>query len=88
MAEINLSDSKGRDAIVSADSVTIAKEYRWIDKDGAQAINRKVLRAKVGYDIEDIKDTSPQHRTRISHQKIKTTSKWEPDHLLNMEKTI
>lgn len=54
MAEINLSDSKGRDAIVSAESVTITNPYRWIDKNGAQATNRKILRSKVGYDIETI----------------------------------
>ena len=54
MAEINLSDSKGRDATVSAESVTIATPYRWIDKNGAQATNRKILRSKVGYDIDTI----------------------------------
>ena len=54
MAEINLSDSKGRDAIVSAESVTIDHPYRWIDRDGAQATNRKILRSKVGYDLETI----------------------------------
>jgi hypothetical protein len=56
MAEINLADSRGRDAVVSAESVTIAHEYRWIDEEGAQATSRKILRATMAQDFETMKD--------------------------------
>lgn len=45
MSEINLTDNRGRDARVFAHSVSSPLGYRWIDADGAQAENRKVLRA-------------------------------------------
>ncbi len=51
MAEINLSDSRGRDAVVNAESVTIPHEYRWIDQDQHQVGTRKILRSVVGHDI-------------------------------------
>ena len=54
MAEINLTDSKGRDAVVSASSVAIPKQYRYVDQKGAQVVSRKILRSKVGYDIETL----------------------------------
>ena len=54
MAEINLTDSRGRDAIVAAESVTIPVEYRWIDDDGAQASSRKILRATVAQDLDTL----------------------------------
>ena len=52
MAEINLTDNRGRDAVVSAESVTIAHEYRWMDEDDMQAGSRKILRATVQNDID------------------------------------
>jgi hypothetical protein len=45
MAEINLTDSRGRDALVAVEGVSIPLEYRWIDADGAQATSRKILRS-------------------------------------------
>jgi len=52
MAEINLSDSKGRDAVVSAESVTVTTQMRWIDDSGAQVGTRKILRSTLPHDIE------------------------------------
>ncbi|NNE90129.1 MAG: hypothetical protein HKN23_00630, partial [Verrucomicrobiales bacterium] len=45
MAEINLTDEKGRDAVVAAESATFATEYRWIDEEQQQVGTRKILRA-------------------------------------------
>ena len=52
MAEINLSNSKGRDAVVTAESVTIPLQVRWVDKGGAQAASHKILRATVPHDLD------------------------------------
>ena len=54
MAEINLTDNRGRDAIVNAESVTIPHEFRWIDEDQLQVGTRKILRSIVGSDIESL----------------------------------
>ena len=54
MAEINLTDKRGRDAIVNAESVTIPHEYRWIDEEELQVGSKKILRSVVGHDIDDL----------------------------------
>lgn len=54
MAEINLSDNRGRDAVVSAESVTVRQDYRWIDEEGLQAETRKILRSVIGCDIDSL----------------------------------
>ncbi len=51
MAEINLSDGKGRDAVVSAESVSVPLQVRWIDETGAQVSSRKIMRATMPHDI-------------------------------------
>ena len=57
MAEINLTDSRGRDARVNVESATISTEYRWIDVDEQQVGTKKILRATMAQDdsvlIED-----------------------------------
>lgn len=52
MPEINLSDNRGRDAVVSAESVTVSSEVRWIDSSGAQVGSRKILRSTVPHDLD------------------------------------
>ena len=54
MAEINLTDSRKRDAVVNAESVSIAHEYRWIDEEELQVNSRKILRSIVGNDIDTL----------------------------------
>ncbi len=51
MAEINLSDSKGRDALVAAESVATSFHVRWVDDAGAQAGSFKILRSTVPHDL-------------------------------------
>ncbi|MBE2282544.1 MAG: hypothetical protein IAE77_03675 [Prosthecobacter sp.] len=50
MPQINLTDNRGRDAVVSTQSVSSPPGYRWIDVDGTQAENRKILRATIQQD--------------------------------------
>lgn len=58
MGEINVSDSKGRDAVVAAESVTIAHEMRWLDEDGAQVGTKKILRATMAQDISALEQAT------------------------------
>jgi hypothetical protein len=50
MPEINLTDNRGRDARVATGSVSTTIAYRWIDDEGSQPENRKILRATVAQD--------------------------------------
>jgi len=50
MAEINLTDNRGRDAIVAAGSVNISLDFRWIDEEQQQVKSCKVLRATTEQD--------------------------------------
>lgn len=50
MPEINLTDNRGRDARVFTSSVSSPVHYRWIDAEGSQAENRKILRATMQQD--------------------------------------
>lgn len=50
--EINLTNDKGRDATVTAESVSSALRVRWIDSQQRQATSRKVLKGSLERDIE------------------------------------
>ena len=50
MPEINLTDNRGRDAVVATQSVSSPVKYRWLDDTGAQVDNRKILRATMAQD--------------------------------------
>ncbi len=51
MGSIHLSNSKGRDAMVATRHITSALRLRWVDKDGRQASNTRVLCAPVDCDL-------------------------------------
>src|SRR5580765_5655901 len=50
MAEINISNSKNRDAVVATHSVRIPMKVRWIDEQGRQASTARLLKATLGKD--------------------------------------
>lgn len=56
MGEINISNSKGRDAVVVADSVRSSLSVRWVDDDGRQASTVRVLKAPHHRDADLLKD--------------------------------
>lgn len=56
MPEINVSDQRGRDAMVAAESVSISHEMRWLDEDGAQVGTRKILRATMAQDLNALQE--------------------------------
>jgi hypothetical protein len=52
MGEINISNDSGRDAVVAAESIRTRLRVRWVDKQGRQATNVRVLKASVDKDID------------------------------------
>ena len=52
MAEINLSNAGGRDAVVAAHSIRSRLRVRWVDREGRQAGSRRVLKASIHEGIE------------------------------------
>ena len=52
MGQINLTNSQGRDAQVLTRTVTVPLKVRWVDEDGRQAENKRILRATVDRDMD------------------------------------
>jgi hypothetical protein len=50
MPEISLSDSRGRDAAVSAETVRVPVRVRWVDDAGRQAASARVLKGTIDRD--------------------------------------
>jgi hypothetical protein len=51
MATINLSNSKGRDAVVGSQSVLQALKVRWLDEKGRQVQSAKLMKADLAHDL-------------------------------------
>lgn len=52
MGEINLSNSAGRDAVVTTDSVSESKQVRWLDHQSRQASGVRVIKSTTRHDID------------------------------------
>jgi hypothetical protein len=52
MGEINITNSKGRDAVIVAGSVNSRQVVRWVDDEGRQAASVRVLKAPRTRDID------------------------------------
>jgi hypothetical protein len=50
MPEISLTDNKGRDAAVAAESVRVPVRVRWVDAGGAQAASARILKGTIDRD--------------------------------------
>jgi hypothetical protein len=55
MPEINISDSRGRDALVAMASVRSPLKVRWVDEKGRQAAGARLLKGTLPRDIEALK---------------------------------
>ncbi len=51
MGTINIANSKGRDAVVGAQSVLKALKVRWIDEQGRQAQSARVMKSTLAHDL-------------------------------------
>lgn len=54
MPNINITDSRKRDAVVKAENTGVQEEVRYVDADGIVASTRKVLKATVAHDFETL----------------------------------
>jgi hypothetical protein len=54
MGSINVSNSKGRDAVVGTQSVSAVRHMRWLDEKGRQATNNRVLKATIDRDGDSL----------------------------------
>ena len=52
MGEINLSNSSGRDAVVSTENVVPSKQTRWLDKQSRQASSVRIIKSTVDHDVD------------------------------------
>lgn len=55
MPEINISDSGGRDAHVTTQSVGTTLKVRWVDPQHRQVVSARLLKAPVEHDVEALK---------------------------------
>jgi hypothetical protein len=53
---INIANSAGRDAVVTTESVRSALKVRWVDEQGRQAANVRVVKAAVDRGIDALKE--------------------------------
>jgi hypothetical protein len=54
MAEINIANSAGRDALVTLEHVSSPRKVRWVDGQGRQVTNIRVLKAPLDRDLESL----------------------------------
>src|SRR5215470_15292552 len=54
MGQIHLANSKGRNAMVSTETVATAVEVRWLDENGRPARPVRLLRGTLDHDVESI----------------------------------
>lgn len=52
MGKINLSNNRGRDAVVKTESISPSLKMRWIDNSGSQAESKKILRGTMDRDFD------------------------------------
>ena len=55
---LNISNSTGRDAVVAAASVIKPNKVRWLDSQGRQAQNARVMKSDISHDIEALDATA------------------------------
>ncbi len=66
MAEINVSNSAGRDAVVTLQSVVSRKTVRWIDSSGRQASSVRLIRSTVDCDIDALTEQADGDLQKVS----------------------
>jgi hypothetical protein len=54
MGTINLANSKGRDAVVGAQTVMKAMKVRWVDEQGRQIQSSRLLKADLAHDLSKL----------------------------------
>ena len=58
MGAINICNSAGRDAVVTTESIGATKTIRWVDSNGRQASNIRVIKSSIDRDVEALTEQS------------------------------
>jgi hypothetical protein len=66
MGTINLSNSKGRDAVVGAQTVLKPLKVRWLDEQGRQMTSGRVMKADLSHDLATL-ESRAGGRDKIAH---------------------
>ena len=89
MREINICNSAGRDSVVTAESVRSTLQVRWVDDQGRQATNVRLLKSSIDRDTEALVqecggldkvaqaliDSDPEIDTEMSGRILRETSR-------------
>ncbi len=70
MPNINLTDSRKRDAVVKAESTGVAEDLRYVDGDGKVAYTRKILKATVAHDFSTLVETCDNDKEKLAQALI------------------
>ncbi len=70
MGQINIANSKNRDAVVYTRSVSTSSKVRYIDEKQRQVENRKILRATLDRDIRHLKEQVGDDMEALAQQMI------------------
>ena len=58
MAEISISNSAGRDAVISLDSVVVPLRMRWVDATGRAAASVRLVKSTIGHEFPALVDSA------------------------------
>jgi len=56
MPNINIADSRGRDAIVKAEGVRVSENFRYVGPKGQNAWSRKILKSTIDHDLDALQE--------------------------------
>lgn len=80
MPNVNLTDSRQRDAVVKAESTGVAEDLRYVDSGGNNAYTRKILKATVDHDYNTLVEKYEDDKDKLAQALV------EGDPEVDMEK--
>lgn len=72
MANINLTDSRKRDAVIKAESVSARKQVRYIGPKGGASYTRKVLKVTVDHDYDNLIEIADKDNEKLAQLLIES----------------
>lgn len=66
MPNVNLTDSRQRDAVVKAESTGVAEDLRYVDSGGNNAYTRKILKATVDHDYSTLVEKYEDDKDKLA----------------------
>jgi len=68
MANINITDSRKRDAVVKAESISPRNRVRYIGPKGGNAYTRKILKATVDHDYDSLLERAEGDKEKLAQR--------------------